>query len=107
MKAVFEGPDDAVSKLQAETLADSINVNIDGEDFAIIAQMIADLPAQAPVICQYPRGLPERFSLFPQIVNKPDAFLISLANVVRRRGNHQPRGPIRYLAQQIQTISSV
>jgi hypothetical protein len=94
MQAVFEGPDDAVPKFQAETLADSVNINVEREYLAVVTHMIADLPAEAPVVRQYSAGLAERFPLFPQVVNEPDALLIPLANVVRRRGRNQPSGPV-------------
>jgi hypothetical protein len=94
MQAVFECPNDAVSKFQPETLADSVNINVEREDFAVVTHMIADLPAQTPVVGQYPAGLAEGFPLFPQIVNEPDALLVLLANVVRRRCNDQPSGPL-------------
>jgi hypothetical protein len=94
MQAVFECPNDAVSKFQAETLADSVNINVEREDFAVVTHVIANLPAQTPVVRQYSAGLTERFPLFPQVVNEADALLISLADVVWRRGHNESRGPI-------------
>jgi hypothetical protein len=45
MQAVFECPDDAVSKFHAKALADSVNKNVEREDFAVFTQVIANLPA--------------------------------------------------------------
>jgi hypothetical protein len=94
MQAVFECPNNTVPKFQAETFADSVNINVEREDLAVGTHMVAHLPAQTPIVRQYSAGLTECFPLFPQIVNKPDALLVRLANVVRWKSYDQSSGPV-------------
>jgi hypothetical protein len=87
MQPVLEAPDDAVPQLHAELLANAVNEDVNGENFAIGADVIADLPAQAAIVGQCPVRCLDRLFLLFKVVIEFQAFLVFLADVIGRGRN--------------------
>ncbi len=91
VQSVLEAPNDPVAELQAELFANSIDIDIERKDLAVLRDMIPCLPAEASILSEYPSALTQGFLLLLEVVFKLKTFLVSLTDIVRRRSYDKPR----------------
>ena len=78
-----EMPDDAVAHVHAERLKERKQLDIQGDDFAVV-DIVADLPAQATLWMQHPSALLYDVPLLLQVHIQVYPSLVGLAQVVWR-----------------------
>ena len=67
MEPVLEMPDNAISENQSVTLEDRVEENVEGDNFAIRADMIANLPTKRTIGRKEPNTLCNNPGLARQI----------------------------------------
>jgi hypothetical protein len=102
---MFEAPDDAVSQFHAELLADLVNENVNRENLAICAHVVANLPTQAAILGQGTVCFLDGLFLLLKVVLERKPLLIPFADIVWRGRYDEPRSTARNLAQEFDSVA--
>ena len=104
MKAMLKMPDDPIPHAQAESREHGIERGVQRNDCAIIYE-IADLPANTAIGREGSNTFCNDSPLLLNVGIEANAFFVLLANVVRRRGDHQLHGVRRDTPQKVEAIT--
>jgi hypothetical protein len=107
MQTMFKAPHDPVPEVEAKLLADFVDVNIERKYFPVSGNMVANLPAQATVFCQYAIALLEGSPLLLEVLLELQARLVLFPNVVWRRSDDETRLAYGDLGEQLQAVAFV